>query len=71
MISIVNISPEHTPAHGVNQYVLKEDRKVLVEYSHNRTANSLVQRLRDAADALEALEKKQSVNVYELRNKAA
>jgi hypothetical protein len=53
MIAIVNISPKHTPAHGLNQYVLKIDRDVICHFQRVRTFDGLAQCLRAAADAVE------------------
>ncbi|AGH44510.1 hypothetical protein [Paraglaciecola psychrophila] len=61
MIAIVNISPKHTPAHGLNQYALKSDRVILCTFWHIRTCDSKTQLLIDAAEAYKNYKAEKSI----------
>ena len=53
-IIIENISI-HAHAEGINQYRLRINEKLIVEFEHDRSYNGLSQCLRDAAEAVDAL----------------
>lgn len=65
MISIVNISDEETPPIGLNEYELRINRKVIVEFKHKRGYGKLAQCLRDAADALDNLDSENECKTFD------
>jgi len=57
-IIIENITREHRPT-GINKYRLRINDKIICEYTHDRSYNALAKCLRDAADAVDALDHKE------------
>lgn len=66
MIAIVNISPEGTPAIGVNRYQVRINKQVICEFDHYRNPEGLARCLRDAADAVDKHGNLQIQGLYSL-----
>lgn len=57
MIKIINVSGIDAPRFGLNTYRLMINTKTICEFEHDRQPKGLPECLRDAADAVEALQK--------------
>lgn len=55
-IIIDNISPDDAPQEGVNDYLVRINSKGICTFQHDRKVDGLAQCLRDAANALDAME---------------
>jgi hypothetical protein len=53
MLAIVNVSKEHAPIIGMNEYEVRINTCVIATFEHDRKPNGAAQCLRDAADAVE------------------
>ena len=57
MITIDNVSQHSTPAFGPHTYEIKVNDDLISEFIHLRQPRDLVKCLRDAADAVEKIER--------------
>jgi len=60
-IIIQNVSDERAAKYGVNNYIVRINKKVICEFTHDRRINGLAQCLRDAADAVVAENEKNKI----------
>ena len=61
MITIHNTSQKSKPTFGPHTYEIKIHNEVIAVFSHLRQPSGLVRCLRDAADAVEELEKSETI----------